>query len=221
MKEKPILFSGPMVNAIIAGIKTQTRRIVKNKYALRGAPHSFKPYDCEVYDGTPYPKTKYGFETEDEFVLCPFPKPGGRLWVRETWLTNEKYDHTKPSEIPRGASIEYPATDTPYHLGKKRQSIFMHRWASRVTLEITDIHVERLQDMTDKDALAEGIQQFTKDGVVFKYGLNGWNWSGLNGSPYMCRTPIIAFEDLWDSINGKKHPWESNPWVWAIEFKKC
>lgn len=214
-KEKPILFSGPMVNAILEGRKTQTRRVIKN---LDGVWRFVETNHSKIEPNKAFIQDKYG---DYHPMPCPYGEIGDHLWVRETWLTDEKYDHTKPSEIPRGASIEYPATDLPYHLGKKRQSIFMPRWASRITMEITDIHIERLQDITDKDALAEGIQQFTKDGVGFKYGLDGWNWSYLNGSPYMCRTPIIAFEDLWGSINGKKHPWESNPWVWVVEFKKA
>ena len=215
MKEYPILFSTEMVKAILDGRKTMTRRIVKHKYPLRGAPKSFSPY-WDTDDDTL--KKMFGFETEDEFVKCPY-QVGMKLWVRETFAYNT---FCPPAKVDYKAS--YPIVEISQRPWKP--SIFMPRWASRITLEITDIRVERVQDITDEDAIAEGLLKLTKDnGRIWKYGIPdrdglpgnddiGWAWEHWRMSP------IDAYQYLWDSINGKKYPWSSNPWVWVISFKR-
>lgn len=185
MKDIPILFSGPMVQAILEGRKTQTRRII-NPQPVDGGPYCGMLYGCRDYS-------------------CPYGAPGDRLWVRESWVTDEKYDDLKPSLIPESAPIEYKATDLPFHIGKSRPSIFMCRWMSRITLEIKDIRVERLKDLSEEDAQAEGCV----NDVVLVDG----------GSDYKGLYARERFMDLWNSINGKRFPWDSNPWVWAVEFK--
>ena len=248
MKEKHILFSAPMVKAILGKNKTQTRRIVKHKYSLIGAPRSFEAYDCE--DG-------YGFESDDEFVRCPFPKPGGKLWVRETWAyvntpdgpaicyrADGNYKHWRDfstvfdKDYGAGPSMNYEAylgdycmwwedllNGKPDH--KWRSPIHMFRWASRIDLEVVRVRVERVQDISADDARAEGLSVLSRDGgKTWKFGIPdkdglpgnddiGWPWREWEQDPRM------AFKTLWDKINGKKYPWESNPLVWVLEFKPC
>lgn len=184
MKERPILFSGPMVRALLAGTKTQTRRIVKR---------------YEVRAGMPQP------EWDSLLRLCPYGQPGDRLWVREAW-----------AEVrPRG--IPWPATMTVYreadnrtdYGGPWKPSIHMPRRASRLTLEITGVRVERLQDISEADALAEGIVQL-KDGG---FGLPA-------GEHYHCADPRQSYLSLWEAINGPGSV-GANPWVWVVEFKKA
>lgn len=175
MKERPILFSGEMVNAILDGRKTQTRRVVKKQphgageWVLQGINWLF-PNVC------PYIKLKN-----------PYGVIGDRLWVKETWkcvLGNVIYKATPNNRIK---------TD------KYKPSIYMPRWASRINLEITNIRVERLQDITETEAIAEGV-------------------SGGGSHPDFW---VGAFADLWDSINAKRgYGWDANPWVWVVEFKR-
>ncbi|HAM40757.1 MAG TPA: hypothetical protein DCP69_05315 [Candidatus Omnitrophica bacterium] len=183
MTERPILFSGPMVRALPDGRKTQTRRLVKHHtdpefWDVR------RPGVWEVYDANCANQTIE--------VACPHGVPGDRLWVRETF-----------AETPFGVfyraedSTEYP-TD-----GKWRPSIFMPRRLSRLTLEITEVRVQRLQDITPEDAIAEG---------VFAEG----RYSTAPGVPY----PVATFAALWDGINSERASWASNPWVWCISFRR-
>ena len=172
MKERPILFSGPMVRAILDGKKTMTRRVVKPQ------PVSPPPL-LECY-------RRYG-------------EPGDRLWVRETF---RPYDGEDDSECGR-RSIEYRADhpDSPRYKDMPwRPSIFMGRKESRITLEIVSVRLEKLQEITEADCIREGIEE------------------NFDGDTFYPRG--YYFKELWDSINGKKYPWESNPWVWVIEFKK-
>jgi hypothetical protein len=169
MKERPILFSGPMVRAILEGRKTITRRVLK----------------LQDYDGGNCYETRDGI-LRDILSLCPYGIPGDRLWVRETWAD------------PCGKRIPVYRADeaTAYQNVKWRPSIFMPRWASRITLEITRVRVERLQDITEKDAISEGVLSSDYD-----------------------KTYRYAFSVLWDSINGPKYPWSDNPWVWVIDLR--
>lgn len=191
MKERPILFSGPMVRAILAGRKTQTRRICKKAW-----------WDEFTWAGDVYPARESGWiawwpKGDAEFTkrayldgfLCPYGQPGDRLWVRETWLLVD--DMNGSQQVHYRADNE----DIP---GSWKPSLFMPRWASRISLEITGVRVERLQGITEEDAQKEGVEIDGHYSMFYK----------------------TAFKKLWDSINGKKHPWESNPWVWCIEFKR-
>lgn len=152
VRERPILFSAPMLRAILEGRKTQTRRVVK--------PQPEQVLVDRVKETGRW-QFEWGYPQKDgnytASIPCPFGVVGDRLWVKE--------------------------------------GIFTRRVDSPVTLEITNVRVERVQDISDDDALAEGVAER----------------SGLR--------PVFAFSELWDSINGKKHPWSSNPWVWILEFK--
>uniref|UniRef100_A0A6M3JXS7 ASCH domain-containing protein n=1 Tax=viral metagenome TaxID=1070528 RepID=A0A6M3JXS7_9ZZZZ len=163
---------------------------------------------------------------------CPYGVPGDRLWVRETWahcqpiLDIKKPDGRLITEISDGYA-EYKADgfdsiqDLKEHVrlvagheiivngDKWKPSIFMPRWASRITLEVTGIRVERVQDISEKDAREEGVSQKT----LRLKSITSGTWADIP-----CYK--AGFKDLWDSINGKKYPWVSNPWVWVISFRK-
>jgi hypothetical protein len=192
MKERPMLFSAPMVRAIRAGTKTQTRRVVK------GAPLAASSYLLGLHR----PSSQWGIHADvdgDAGVWrgrCPYGQAGGRLWVRETWSTHACFDNLPPRDCPK--SIHYTA-DGPIQTGKGRPSIHMPRWASRITLEITGVRVERLQDISDEDLRCEGLQEIIDAGVDHDgYSRDAWR-------------------ALWTAINGPES-WAANPWVWAIEF---
>lgn len=179
-KERPILFSGPMVRAILDGRKTQTRRLVKLTDSGRvkepGSPRNWHLDDHAAVNA------------------CPFGRPGDRLWVRETF---------------RACSdrVLYAATEERPMLGWE-PSIFMPRKWSRLTLEITDVRVQRLQEISEQDATAEGLGA----GVVS----HGWQRNAV-----VLSSAVGRFRMLWDQINGKRAPWESNPWAWAITFRRA
>ena len=193
MKERPILFSAPMVRALLNGTKTQTRRAVKAKH-LPWLENSVLNFLDGKWNQRP----------------LPYGKPGDRLWVRETWAHEI---HALAAMREEDGPFAYAATDSVQHrLGEKwRPSIFMPRWASRITLEITRVLVERLQDISEEDAIAEGCAK----------NHNGYYWGGphaVSGLKQMA-TAVSAYQDLWESINGPGS-WDANPWVWVIEFKR-
>lgn len=179
MKERPIIFSGEMVSAIISGRKTMTRRVVK-----QSLPIGTRWYGV-VEDELCY--RIVDSKSVNTLCKCPYGQVSDRLWVRETYNIEINLSNREKAVCYRADE------DVPFGW---KPSIFMPRWASRITLEITNIKVEQLQDITEKDAKAEGCQQ---------------------SATHSCRE---KFAGLWDSINGKKHPWASNPWVWVIEFQK-
>jgi hypothetical protein len=196
-KERPILFSAPMVRAILEGRKTQTRRVVKHQGDMEfdpADPH-FGPYWLSYATDA---------EGEDARVRCPYGKPGDRLWVRETWAVQHEYDAFAPSEIGASARWRYAATEDLGGL-RKRPSIFLPRRGSRITLEITDVRVERLQKISEADAIAEGVTP-----TMPIYGdCGGFEHQGGRD----------AFWRLWQSINGAGS-WDANPWVWVVEFQR-
>lgn len=204
MSEKPILFSGEMVRAILEGRKTQTRRVVKPELVSiwdepRGAADVAAGYPWVELDGEKYKAVE----------LCPYGRPGDLLWVRETW-TCPGYEKWKPSEIPSGMNIRYRATnEKPYQSYTWRPSIFMPRWASRIILRVTDVRVERVQDISADDARAEGIC------------LDTWNLhQSYDGTISMSLAAVQEFRSLWDSINATRgYGWDVNPWVWVVEFE--
>lgn len=216
VKERPIIFSAAMVRAILEGRKTQTRRIIKparNKYGV-GA--------LEWLDTGLTPE----FVASAENALCPYGQPGDRLWVRESWQKVEAYDGhgicyraddkilamdwqgEEPNDalpnliVPHRELIDIPDVEMPW-----RPSIHMPRWASRITLEIVSVRVERLQDISREDVNAEGTAWGGPPGYTSCHGLPPEKW------------PAFHFGCLWRSINGKDS-WDANPWVWVIEFKR-
>lgn len=211
-RERPILFSGPMVRAILEGRKTQTRRIVKPPFEMIGNGYLVRP-DGHGGRFGPYP--------------CPYGQPGDRLWVRETWShTGTGVWSIRDCSMANDGDYIYRA-DGEIQGCKWWPSIHMPRWVSRIHLEVVSVRVQRLQDISEEDAMAEGLSCLSKDGGrTYKYGIpdrdglpgsddDGRHWSDWNTDPR------IAFRTLWDSINADRgHGWETNPWVWVVEFKK-
>ena len=235
MKERPILFSAPMVRAILEGRKTQTRRVVK-------------PAPQMVTDKRVVPWT--GDATALQHLLesnghgCRYGHPGDRLWVRETWCTDSSLDAQRPSSFIAWP-VKYLADNAARTCGaifgntngKTRPSIYMPRWASRITLEVTGVRIERLHDITEADAMAEGFQpkpwgpwwQGYRDmgGLSLVHqespGESPPDWmiepKRMQDRPWLNRSAFSEFRALWWSINGADS-WDANPWVWAIEFKR-
>lgn len=213
MKERPILFSAPMVQAILAGNKTQTRRVAKHPLLQTLS------YIVNIGDGW------FGDEEGDVQVLCPFGKVGDQLWVKETWRAALGWDRTKPREIDRSSPILFTADGKEINgdawddwesmdYGKLRPSIFMPRWASRIQLEITDVRVEHLQDISEADAQVEGADCLVWSGIQGTAAdLIDWPLKEV-GNPYR-----NGYALLWEAINGDGS-WKANPWVWVIEFKR-
>ncbi|EOI1003504.1 hypothetical protein U4W25_14265 [Citrobacter amalonaticus] len=196
MKERGMIFNGEMVRAILDGRKTQTRRIVKvqpdtPEFGLRRIIESSIANEIGMYFWSQ--EDARGIKARSKQFYCPYGDVGDRIWVRETF--SPVPDH----EEPAGCSALLYAADGNGPYGKWVPSIHMPRWASRLTLEITGVRVERLRDLSEDDAKSEGITP-PSCGV-----LPGWEYR-------------INFRDLWMSIYGADN-WEANPWVWVIEFK--
>lgn len=193
MREHPIIFSGSMVRATLEDRKTMTRRVVK--------PQPEEGTDCPYHVGA----------GEDRKArICPYGVPEDRLWVRETFASVTIHGFTdthgeQDTEQMIYRADEWKPTGKGYRI-KWTPSIYMRRHESRLTFEIVSIRVERLQEITEEDAKKEGTQEWYPDPRK------------PNGAPY--GTNKRRFQDLWDSLNGKKYPWSSNPWVWVIEFRR-
>lgn len=198
-KSRPILFSAHMVRALLSGEKTQTRRIINNPDdGVSTITDDEGAWEClDGWEWKPRP--------------CPFGQPGSLLWVRETWATLA-YRPTPGSIVYRADTQdgERVRVDAPW-----RPSIHMPRWASRIVLEIAEIRVQRLQEIGEQDARAEGIAEL--DGYFDAYDL--CVTAKHIGCP--AEDARATFALLWDSINAKRGAgWAVNPWVWAITFKR-
>lgn len=207
-----------MVRAIYAGRKTQTRRLVK-KENEPDSGFNWRECLCREIDPSDTPCVTCAVRFGDS----PHGAPGDRLWVRETWCVPPNYDAVKPRDLHpltpvryaaegavRGVSKRFVDADGRIMLGRQRSSLHMPRWASRITLEVTGVRVERLQDISEADAIAEGLERSPV--------IDAWRWSGPNssgGATY----PRSAFEELWKDINGPDS-WDANPWVFAISFRR-
>ena len=211
MKERPILFSGPMVHAIVAGTKTQTRRIVTVPWKGSRRAHPYEPYyveedgrllvDTDAMEG---PGSGRGYLEYSECTACPYGVPGDRLWVKETWQLLTGNGHRIVYRADRDPPLTCGGTE-PVQNMTWRPSIFMRRQDSRLTLEITGVRVERLQAIGEEDARAEGC------------GLASMPLAYALGGP---QSPKAMFSKLWDSISGDRAPWSSNPWVWVVAFRR-
>lgn len=198
-RERPILFNDQMVRAILDGRKTVTRRVMKPQpMPSKSGGHN---WPCKVHQSMLHVERELqngdGCWCGLAEAACPYGQPGDRLWVREAWAC------TLVAQAPGEEWVVYREGDnrTDYG-GPWKPSIHMPRWASRILLEITAVRVERLQDISNDQAIAEGID-------THPMGFYG------NG----CITAGGAFLELWESINGDGR-WADNPWVWVIEFKR-
>lgn len=230
MRDRPILFSAPMVSALPR--KTQTRRVVKPQpelvplESLHGRPAGSYWWASNV--------ARSMVDLAEMRSLSPYGMRGDRLWVREPWRVGVCADGFSPRELdPRtwlvdNGGLWYDATETePTHSiserGRYRHARFMPRWASRITLEVTRVRVERLHEISEQDVLAEGLRKLSKDGGrTWKFGLadrdglpgndnHGWHWQEWEVSA------LNAYRKLWIQINGVAS-WDANPWVWVLEF---
>lgn len=188
MKQRPILFNGEMVRALLDGRKTQTRRIVKPAKDRNGSGCQLAP--CEIA----------GEVNGGDYSLCPYGQPGDRLWVREAHAFVPEPAYRRSTGIVQtiNPADDYEACVYRENFNRARSfpwrpSIHMPRWASRITLEIVSVRVERLNDISAKDALEEGIA--------------------------LCQQPQEAFRQLWESIHSPEG-WSANPWVWVVEFRR-
>lgn len=180
MKERPIIFSAPMIRALLEGRKTQTRRLLKDPVRMTGGD-------------MPIPSRP-----------CPYGVPGDRLWVRETcdYFAGDK------SVAPERRIIYYRERDDfPAATGKWCPPIFMPRWASRITLEVEEVRVERLHDIKVGGYLTRSDVQL--EGCPFE-----------NDPALMGDDEVAWYRELWNSLNAKRAPWELNPWVWVIAFRR-
>jgi len=217
-EESFIIFNGEMVRAILEGRKTQTRRPIKGKVLLYFIDFMTGHADevpgntedlGQIWEGNKIRLYSAEYPEEgSELFDCPYGKIGNRLWVKETWgIDNLNYN------CPSKCSIKYYADDSTKdfkrfplknrdkYLGQyqRRPSIHMPRWASRITLEITGIRVERVREISVTDCLKEGVHPCRP---LDDFGKE-----------------INIFKDLWDGIYAKTFPWTENPWVWVITFK--
>jgi hypothetical protein len=187
IKERPILFSGPMVRAILEGRKTQTRRIVKGKGT----------WDVVAEErGVPWPGAENDLGDWQDFE-CPYGEIGERLWVRESFCADFKpmiYQATAKHSTYGGERVKY------------KPSIHMPRHLSRINLEITGVRVEPLNEISQQDAVCEGVE-------------GAWENNDGNPSNAYGISAVRQFEALWKSINGDDS-WDANPWVWVVEFKR-
>lgn len=221
MKERPILFSGAMVRAILSGRKTQTRRVCKS---LIWTDVEDMPPNC----------TRYGNVAVVQ--KCPYGESGDRLWVKETFSTDAVCMYPCPQAWYRATDFNDRSDLKGWHVcpkhargrwadclacweereGRKfrwKPSIFMPRLLSRITLEIVSVRVERLEDISEADALAEGIERDAAEFKNYNVKDKAFPWVGGSGAA------VFSYRTLWESINGAGS-WEANPWVWVVEFKK-
>ena len=222
VKERPILFSAPMVRAILEDRKTVTRRAVKAQPSSKA--------DIGSYGlGQPFVRNPDVTKPNPE---CPYGRPGDRLWVRETFTIESNRWADDPYSPPHkdGRPIQryeddkwdqphYKATDAEPELWyddrdspgcRWKPSIHMPRWASRILLEVTDVRVERLLDITEEQAKAEGVRLYTDHAEL-------GDWWHVEWIETYSADPRKSFELLWSSVGGD---WAANPWVWVVEFKQ-
>lgn len=213
MKERPILFSGPMVRAILEGRKNMTRRVIKPQ------PKVFNGRAGGRDIGWP-------LDNHGRLLACPYGQPGDQLWVRETWCSLKEVGFSvDPKAIAYRASTgqtlkwrDEEDRDEGEETPRWKPSIFMPRWASRILLEVVSARVERVQDISEADAKAEGAEakrwgdlKQIPTSLLMRFGRN------LPIDPLY----VYGFGELWDSINSARgYGWDVNPWVWVVEFKR-
>ncbi|NFI05944.1 hypothetical protein FC959_16550 [Clostridium botulinum] len=224
---KPILFNTAMVQAILEGRKTCTRRVVK------GNVKDLNVIGISSNDGVNFNSVSFGYGNINDInsveikerVKAPY-MPGDILYIRETWKQYEKrmgsgeQCHLKKF-FGYKADEDNPNNPSEFYEGNWKPSIHMPKDAARIFLKVTDVRVERLSDMEEEDYFKEGVRTYTKDGKVNKFAVNEdqYNWKDM---PRNIQKP---FFDLWNSTLKKEqlnqYGWNANPWVWVIEFERC
>jgi hypothetical protein len=227
VKERGIMMSAPMVRATRRDLKLQTRRAVKKAWV-----HERQHVRVMRNERTGQHWAFFWNDGDQDAlgVRCPYGQPGDRLYVKEAWAVHWMYDDLPPSKLGttkdrlNGDNVWYRADpegtrgsdDCPAEgrRGRWRSSMFMPRWASRITLEITGVRVDRLQDISEEDAKAEGVEPYKSVGADQRVPGPGFNGVLLADQPHR-----LPFADLWDRIHGDGS-WVLNPWVWVVEFKR-
>ena len=200
MKERPILFNGAMVRAIMAGAKTQTRRVVKSRHWPEPLTPGYEWFFDQTTTEQVWEVGAWNAGTGEgqlhSYITCPYGKPGDRLWVRETFGHGCELCGVR---FPLAPHLKYKADGNKCGCSVAwRPSIHMPRWASRLTLDVLSVDVQRLQDISEADARAEGIDPLPDDPCAYS-----------------------MFAMLWDSINAERgYGWHVNPWVFVISFKR-
>lgn len=217
MSERPILFSSPMVRALLVGTKTQTRRVVKlptkGEYVYRGGWEPTTIGGGSAFtiarDGSHVPAKEcvaIWNQTTGTCIAAPY-QVGDKLWVREAWRAHSTFDAEKGAP-PEGTKVFYIADGAYEPKSRYRHARFMPRWASRLTLEVTDVRVERLRDITKQNAIDEGLISRGREYDIDLFGFDGDSRKG---------SAVSAYAALWESINGEGS-WAANPWVVALTF---
>jgi hypothetical protein len=265
VRERPIIFSGPMVRAILESKKTQTRRLFIKanehhgiwdpaNYVFPARERGWIAWWSTAYTMTPKEAAEMAELTKrtytDDGIPCPYGEPGDHLWVRETW--NFFDDSPLGADVPH-VSLDRLGPAAPWHgvqgtrsitwraayradgeishpvYGRAlwRSPLFMHRWASRLLLEVTEVRVQRLQEISEEDARAEGLgeghdllHQNVPGDAPPEWMIEPKEMLHLGGMDLLYPSAKDQFSRLWDSLNGKRASWDSNPWVWAISFKR-
>ncbi|MFN7185449.1 MAG: hypothetical protein ACK5VE_03650 [Alphaproteobacteria bacterium] len=206
MTDRPMIFSAPMVLALLDGRKTQTRRVLKEQRHVATPAMVGGRWQWQGFSGA-----KLGD------VVRRYA-PGDRLWVKEAWRTDLGSDHLRPSKLdPAKATVWFDASSDwqyDYEKPRYRHARFMPRWASRLTLTVTDVRVQRVQDISEEDAVAEGIERLvgSKGPNHFSRQICG-KWSGSFNAP----TAQDVYADIWNTLHGPD-AWDRNPWVAAYTF---
>lgn len=220
MADRQILFSGPMIRALLEGRKTQTRRVLSPQPFADGyfegeIDCTTVPAEAQFAKCFRFGATAVGGGAVRTELYEPRIQSGDRLWVREAWRTSTAYDDLRPSDMGGeepvrfevdGTKIRWSAGTAP--TGRTRPGMFMPRWASRLTLVATEVRVQRLQDISEADAIAEGVDS-AGDGIAFVQRSDALTYS----------TPIGCYAALWNDLNAKRgYGWDTNPWVVAVTF---
>lgn len=215
MKERPILFSAPMVRALLAGRKTVTRRVVKwPEWADDDATRELL---------VPHPHKVWLTTVDADAWLPAYAEVGDRLWVRETWRP-ERWGSVERITYAADGGVAY-CDDVPDTWRRPKAAatgnvspLFMPRWASRLTLEVTGVRVERLQAITEEDAVAEGVERAPGRDVPAAMGGGVETWRDYRDDDAWCTSACASFASLWQSLNGAGS-WAANPWVWRVAFR--
>lgn len=227
MSERPILMSGPMIRAILAGQKSMTRRTVKGPVTFLGGSGQEADLSCWgwFFDGPDfhgYAVLERGLDGRHDHgnvsIPCPYGEPGDNLWVRETWATI-KGNGIRTVYRADGEPVD-TLRGTPIPNMRWQPSIFLRRGASRLSLAVTDIRVERVQSISDADVVAEGITAESVAalwaGASRKARKQAW---GIDDPPFGSMAPYALWHLAWAIINGAES-WFSNPWVWVVGFRR-
>jgi hypothetical protein len=226
LTDRPILFSGAMVKALLAGRKTQTRRVLT-------------PQPNVLNGGLPMNNGRGSYSTDDGWKRCRFAVDD-RLYVREAWRVSRQWDSNAPRDLPpqtmtvfleAGGSIanqdavgdwrpvDWPGTEIPEWAGKFRQGMHMPRWASRLTLTVSDVRVQRLQEITEADAIAEGIECEADPSGMFEGMWKNYGPDDDEGGSFAWYGAIASYRSLWNKLNAERgFGFDTNPWIVAVSF---